>query len=860
MATNVNGSLAFKATLSTDEFNKSVESLKKQLTEIASTEKTTSSQAQKSTKELTRELTSLGGTTKGLKEQLVGIGSVIGISFGVAGVVSFIKSIVSTRAEIQALQSSFDVLVGDADKSKELFSSIKDFAANTPMELAPLAKGAQTLLSFNIESEKVMPILKQIGDISMANADKFSRLILAYSQMSSTGKLMGQDLLQMINAGFNPLGYIAEKTGKTILQLKKEMGEGAISVEMVQEAFADAASEGGKFYGMLEKQSKTLAGAMSNLSSATEKMMNEIGEKSQGAVYDTVSVLRKLVDNYEKVGKIIVTIISTYGTYKAGLMVLMVLERLRQVQVGVEIATTKQLTLAQAALVVVQKQLKTATQALASALSKGNIYVMLATAVVTLIGTYWALRDSTDAEKEAQDALNNSMYEYEKNVAKRTDAIKKNIETINDETVAQWEQIAAFNQLKELYPGLLKNMDFMKIKSIGLEGATKLFSKEISSIKLDELSSEIKSGQKRMKELDDLLTSLKDKQPAMTKVMAGSISNPASLLLLGKIVSDIQDNHSILSEFVSDGLGSGASNLGLWYDGIERVTSALNAQKGVVEALVAQLTGYSKAQTQAEENRTVIQNKEYWENIKKDAEQARANMPDTKKGSEEWEKQTKIIADAEKHLEAWNKTAKVTGENIRELNKQLSELAKEMIKFNINQNQTILDDIFELEFSNNPGDYNMQLQQIERKFEAMLRDIEDLKEDYIDKLNKTAEIKWKIENPYWQVQGKEFNPTATEADFTAEINDIIKRRADFAYQYRLNSETKLYTDLKAIYLSFEEQKEKIRKDFDEKIKTIDGANISQYEKNITVKLVTDDLDKQLAEVDNKIMEVLKNSD
>ncbi|MDR1223693.1 MAG: tape measure protein [Tannerella sp.] len=125
----------------------------------------------------------------------------------------FISQIVKVRGEIESLSISFETLLGSKQKADALFSQIKEYASKTPLELSPLAKGAQTLLSFNVEAEKVMPILKQIGDISMGSADKFNSLTLEFLQMYSTGKLMGQDLNQMINAGFNPLSVMMNDQG-----------------------------------------------------------------------------------------------------------------------------------------------------------------------------------------------------------------------------------------------------------------------------------------------------------------------------------------------------------------------------------------------------------------------------------------------------------------------------------------------------------------------------------------------------------------------------------------------------------------------------------------------------------------------
>ena len=172
------------------------------------------------------------------------IGAAVVGAFSVQKAAEFAGAVVNVRGEIEALEKSFVVLAGH--KGVPLFNEIRAFATDTTFQLGDLAKGAQTLMAFNIEADRVMPILRQIGDISMGNVDKFNSLILAFAQMSSTGKLMGQDLLQMINAGFNPLTVISDKTGKSIAQLKKEMETGGITADMVADAFQSATAAGGK--------------------------------------------------------------------------------------------------------------------------------------------------------------------------------------------------------------------------------------------------------------------------------------------------------------------------------------------------------------------------------------------------------------------------------------------------------------------------------------------------------------------------------------------------------------------------------------------------------------------------------------
>lgn len=239
--------------------------------------------------------------------------------FSVQQAIQFAKSVVDVRGEIEALNISFETLVGK-DKAKALFSQIRTFATNTPLLLNDLARGAQMLLSFDVPAERVMTILKQIGDVSMGDPQKFNSLTLAFSQMFSTGKLMGQDLLQMINAGFNPLTVMSEKTGKTVAQLKKEMEGGSISAEMVAKAFADATGEGGKFNGMLEKQSKGIQGLKSNFQGAWDDMLNDLGEKNQGFISSSIQGATDIVKNYDKVGEALAAIITTYGAYKAAII------------------------------------------------------------------------------------------------------------------------------------------------------------------------------------------------------------------------------------------------------------------------------------------------------------------------------------------------------------------------------------------------------------------------------------------------------------------------------------------------------------------------------------------------------------
>lgn len=188
--------------------------------------------------------------------------AITGIAKGFAGAM---RDGVEYNARMEQYTTSFTTMLGDQAKAQKLVNDLKVEAARTPFGMEDLAKATQTLMGFGMSAEESQVRLKQLGDISQGDAGKFESLTLAFAQMSSTGKLTGQDLNQMINAGFNPLEEISRKTGKSIGELKEEMGKGAISADMVADAFASATSEGGRFYGAMDAQSRTFSGQLATL-------------------------------------------------------------------------------------------------------------------------------------------------------------------------------------------------------------------------------------------------------------------------------------------------------------------------------------------------------------------------------------------------------------------------------------------------------------------------------------------------------------------------------------------------------------------------------------------------------------------
>lgn len=200
-----------------------------------------------------------------------------GLAIG-AGLSYLAKTGIDAAMSMESLTAQFTVMTGSAERANAVLSEIADFAAKTPFTKLGLADAGKTLMAFGIEGQKIVPTLRMLGDVAGADQNKLKSLALVFGQIQSTGKLMGQDLLQLINQGFNPLNVISEQTGISMSKLKDAMAQGAISADMVTAAFQAATSEGGLFFGNLEAQSQTLQGRLSTLQDNFQTALQNMAE------------------------------------------------------------------------------------------------------------------------------------------------------------------------------------------------------------------------------------------------------------------------------------------------------------------------------------------------------------------------------------------------------------------------------------------------------------------------------------------------------------------------------------------------------------------------------------------------------
>lgn len=386
---------------------------------------------------------------------------------------SALQSILSTpvQAAIDLEQSivSFEVLLGSGEKAAQMINDLREFAAKTPLQLSGLQENSKLLLSFGVEAQNVLPYLKMLGDISGGNAQKMNQLTLAFAQMQSAGRLMGQDLMQMINAGFNPLQIIAEKTGKSIGELKKEMESGAISSDMIIQAFKDATSEGGKFYGMLEKQSETLGGKLSTLQDNFQQLQQQIGGTIAIGLTPLIQEFSKALNTVNEFSPALAGLIGTLGTLTAAAFTLKTtgllplvgnLQGLKNIMPQLR----AQMSVAGTGVGLFQKSLmglSTTLKGLAASIGPAGWLIL---GITALAGAINLLSTSTDG-----------LTDSERQVIASADAEKIKFDQLTKTILDQNKSLSERNKAKEeaqkIYPGFLENLSIEKTRNEDLTAA-----------------------------------------------------------------------------------------------------------------------------------------------------------------------------------------------------------------------------------------------------------------------------------------------------------------------------------------------------------------------------------------------------
>lgn len=365
-------------------------------------------------KSLRDEVASYEKTTRSVtgvqNENEISLKKMLAAFGGAAAIKSFVSDMVRVRGEFQKTQMAFETMLGSKEKADMLMSQMIQTAAKTPFDLQGVADGAKQLLAYGTEAKDVNDTLIRLGNIASGLNIPLGEMVYLYGTTQTQGRLFTQDVRQFMGRGIPLVKEMASLLGKTEEEINKMVTAGQIGFPEVQQVIEKMTNEGGKFYNLMEKQSQTLSGQISNLGDAWDQMLNSIGEETQGVTSATISMATNVVENYEEVGKVLVALIGLYGTYKAATITYYALSK----TYGMYDVATKELQFAATMKNVVATQLLTAKQAILNKTMLLNPYALFAAAVIGVVSAMVYLNKETDYAGKAQKRLDKAIKEAEK--------------------------------------------------------------------------------------------------------------------------------------------------------------------------------------------------------------------------------------------------------------------------------------------------------------------------------------------------------------------------------------------------------------------------------------------------------------
>ena len=653
-----------------------------------------------------------------------------------------ISNIAHVRGEFQQLEVAFKTMLGSEDKANALMQQLVKTAATTPFDLQGVANGAKQLLAYGENVENVNDDLIRLGNIAAGLSQPLGDIVYLYGTTMTQGRLYTADLNQFTGRGIPMIRELAKVFGVAEGKVKGLVEAGKVGFPEVQKVIQNLTNEGGMFFNLMQEQSKTIAGQISNIEDAIATMFNEIGKANEGIINDALSGVSYLVENYEKVGALLLEIVGTYGVYRTALMATTALQALQAS--GITALTAKE-AIHYGWLVLTKK----AQDALNLSMLK-NPYILVAASIAGLVyGIYkfaTAESDTEQAIRKTNDALEaqNNHYEELKNRASQLSNI------LSDESKSIEERFIAYRKLQRLMPEVFKDMDW--------EAAKRKTNAELIKLETDELLRQQRIGLK-------------------TKVVMSQ--------------QKIQGLRSSLIKTQNAGGYTGALK--------EDLAAAEKELEIYQEALKA--FEEAKEESKKAKNAPTVQDKEYWENQKKEAENALESIASSQKrlldaGNfkgidtavvKSYKDNVKKLKEAEKELKVYDTSSKQESaaeklrkqqEGIRSQNDKISEIERkqaiqrkrqaEDMEMEISQSEiNAMADGSEKKRMQIELDNRKEIQSLERQKEDMIQAVIQAEKEIFDA---QEELKAKENNKY---QKKTFDSSKVDTGKISSIWDTI---------------------------------------------------------------------------------------
>ena len=638
-------------------------------------------ETEKGIKAVSQTVEKEGGSIESLFNRIAKSAAAFGAGFTAK---EFVTQVAQVRGEFQKLEVAFTTMLGSKQKAEELMTQMVRTAATTPFGLQDVASGAKQLLAYGVAAEDVNQTLIRLGDIAAGLSIPLGDLVYLYGTTRAQGRLYTEDLNQFTGRGIPMIQELAKHFGVAEGKIKDMVSEGKVGFEEVQLAIESLTNEGGKFGGLMEAQSKTISGQISNIEDAIESMFNDIGKSSENVIRDALSGASYLVENYEKVGETIAVAVSAYGSYKAVLMTVSAVQSannliLRQAVVerslaaasgislsnaeSVATARTKLLTIAQRGLV---KSLKSAAAA-----TLANPYVLMAAAITSLTyGIYKLATYETEAEKK-QRSLNEAIAESEAasfSEQRELAKLKGELSALSSGT-KEYENVKnkIIKGFGKYYEGLDEEINRIGLTEVAYNKLTEAIQKSYGARQYEKFSKEQQAkldetmSDSFMKIQNRLYEKLGDEQGSkiFTKLRNSLLSGNLSI---GKRIASIEGLDKELKDALDKAAGANGGIFNVSHRKIEtELANILKAQKLAedIDRKAKVRFGIKNVLNNEESanpnnNTDELKNKSYWEARKKEAESARDALDVSKKNSKEWNEYTKQIEEAQKNIDKYS--------------------------------------------------------------------------------------------------------------------------------------------------------------------------------------------------------------
>ncbi len=427
-------------------------------------------------------------------DKLSKLAATAGLAFGAK---ELVQNFVKIRGEFQQLDVAFRTMLGSAEKADALMSQLVRTAATTPFDLQGVAQGAKQLLAYGIAAEDVNDTLVRCGDVAAGLSIPLGDLVYLYGTTMTQGRMFTQDLRQFQGRGIPIAEELAKVLGTTTDKLGDMVTAGRVTSDVFQQAFNNMTSAGSRFGGLMDEQSKTITGQISNIEDAIDVMFNKLGQQSEGIINTTLSGVSYVVEHYEQFGRMLLGLVATYGAYKTAVMT--------------AAAAQGWATAAEAIhynwLVLVER-----AQKLLNATMLSNPYVLVATAIAGVVAALASMKTEAELVQEATEKYDEEKQKVIEKEEEHRQKIEELTQIASDEATSTTARRDALFALEQYYPQIfkkyrteydvLKNIKTIKEEIAALDGKNSIKNVATEAAKVNKRIAELEKLNKPYSTID----------------------------------------------------------------------------------------------------------------------------------------------------------------------------------------------------------------------------------------------------------------------------------------------------------------------------------------------------------------------